>query len=302
MLLVAMLSGCVRVLDLTESDTAVTDPVCVPGDFDGFAMPDARWALAALHAERTFDRLPDSRLSELDADYVLAAAWQHSGFGCDDHGFPWVEEAQFAGGPGCLGITESVVWIELCRLYPGRYSCAAYPAATAGDRIEAQVMAFTWFALAAHALLGRYDDPDVFTADPADPRRMSKVMSIAHYRTPWFAFEGCTEGTDGFDTCLDPDLERHVDGVEDKRDRLRQADCWEGALTEADVREYIAGLAAIQPDPDWEAAEAAAVAAVRTGRFSDDASGVLDAIDTVATTRLFCPESTLSSVYGLPCP
>ena len=294
------LTGCVRVLTLDgdgESDS------CVPGEAEGFAMPDPRWALASLHAERTLDRLPDSALSGLDAEWFLASAWQISDFRCDDYGPPWNPADGAFDQTGCLAIADDVVWIELCRLFPGRYDCDAWPDAVRGDQIEAQVMALTWFTLSAHALLGRYDvDPDDFVTDPDDPQRLTKVHAIAHFRTPWFAFEGCDEGEDGFDTCLDVDLERHVDGVQDKLERFASAPCFEGALTEADVRAYAQALARIQPDPAWPDAEEAAVAALTTERFVDDAAAVLDAFDTVPTTRLSCPEAQLWSFYTLPCP
>ena len=73
LLLVMLGSGCVRVLELDVPDSATE--ACVPGETQGFVMPDARWALASLHAERILGGLEDSQLASIDADFVLAVGF-----------------------------------------------------------------------------------------------------------------------------------------------------------------------------------------------------------------------------------
>ena len=302
----SLLIGCSRVLDVGTEPASTTDrePVCLPGEATGYALPSARWGLAALHAERRLAEQQDSALSQLGAGFFLASAWKISAFGCDDYGTPWTPNATAADDAGCLGISESVVWTELCRLYPGIYTCDAYAGAVSGDQIEGQVMALAWFALAGHALLGRYDlDPDSVYEGATDPLMVPKTMALMHFQTPWYALDEVFADCPGdVVDCLDGDPKRHVEGVAAKLDLLDGATCYAGELTEADVRAYVRGLEAVWPTEDWDAAEAAAVEALATSRFDEDAMGVLDAIDGVVLTRLICPEQELWTWYRLSCP
>lgn len=304
------LMACTRVLDLGgagPSDTsAPTDSgddasVCLPGSATGYEMPSPQWALAALHAERQLDGLDDSALTALDADFVLALTWQQSAFDCGDYGVPWGPTSDDEGG--CLRLTDPVVWQELCRLYPDVYDCDAYDGFFVGDRPATSALSLAWFALAGHALLGRYgEDPDGYYG-PTRPRRLPHATAVMVARTPWFAFdEAFADCDDDLAPCVDPDLAALVGGLDAKLDTLDGASCYDADLTEDDVVAYVDELRLLWPGEDWDTAEQEAVAALGAGSFSEEAPAVLDALDDVLVRRLLCPERELSTWYSLPCP
>jgi len=307
------LAACTRVLDLgtpevggdsapTSVDSTPTASSCVPGSAPGFELPSPRWGLAALHAERQLDGVDDPVLASLDADYVLALAWELSAFGCADYGVPWTLDSSLPDG-GCLQISDPVVWGELCKLYPDIYDCQAWPDPVNGDTAEAQVMSWAWFAVAGRALLGRYEGSDTFFPSDTLPVRAQHAVAVMHVRTPWFSFDQAFADCPGpLTDCVDADLQRLLDGVDAKVEALASAECFDAALTDDDIRAYVGGLAALWPGEDWPAVEAAALAAPRTGRFADDAPAVVDAIDAAVVRQLACPEATLFDVYRLPCP
>lgn len=314
--------GCVRVLELpvgpdgdtppTDAvptpdtvDTAVRPSVCVPSDTLGYALPSARWGLAALYASRRLDDRPDSAL-RLAPSFFLATGWQTTGFGCASYGPPWVDNAP--GDTGCLGIREETVWLELCRLFPLDYDCEAYPGALAGDRPEADTLALAGFALAAHALLGRFGiDPDDWYAEATDPLAVERLTATMHFRGPWTGevddiLDRCAGDVEA---CLDNDVRTHVSGLADKIEALDAAPCWNEPLAPEDVSAFVDGLAAARPARDWTGAEEAALAALAAhggDGFATEAALVLDALDAASPMPLACPELELYTWYRLPCP
>lgn len=315
MLWVAVI-GCVRVLELPVApdgetaptdavptpDTAVPASVCVPSDALGYALPSARWGLAALYASRRLDDRPETAL-HLSPSFFLATGWQTTGFGCASYGPPWVENAP--GDLGCLGLREETVWLELCRLFPLDYGCDGYPGAFAGDRPEADTLALAGFALAAHALLGRFGlDPDDWYAAATDPLAVERLTATMHFRGPWAGevadiLDHCAGDVEA---CLDDDLAVHVSGVAARLDALDDAPCWNEPLAPDDVRAFVAGLAAARPTRDWAPAEPAALAALTGAGFATEAPAVLDALDAAVPMPLACPELELFTWYRLPCP
>jgi hypothetical protein len=306
-------SGCVRVLAL-PTDSGPDDPVpvpestsppaevCVPGETLGYALPSARWGLSALYASRRLDDRPDSAL-RLAPSFFLATGWELTGFGCATYGAPWVEVAP--DDAGCLGLREETVWMELCRLYPLDYACDGYPGAFTGDTPEASALGLAWFALAAHALLGRYElDPDEWYATATDPLAVERLTAAMHYRSPWSGevtdtIERCG---DDVEACLGEDLLTYVSGVADKLEALEGATCHDAPLAPDDVRAFVGGLAAARPGRDWAAAESAALSALTGEGFATEAPAVLDAIDAAVPLTLACPEQELFTWYRLPCP
>jgi hypothetical protein len=308
------LTGCVRVLELpTDPDLAPPDgpadpvapaKICVPASTLGYSLPSPRWGLAVAYASRRLDDRPSSAL-RLSPSWFLATGWQTSAFGCAPYGPPWSEDPYWAGDQGCLGVREETVWNELCRLFPGEYTCEGYAGALVGDAPEASALALAWFAVAAHGLLGRFDlDPDEWYASSTDPRAVEALTATMHYRGPW-AGEVATILADcpsEVAACLDWDLEAHVVGVEAKLDALDDAPCWDEPLEPEDVEAFVAALEAARPAWDWSEASAPAVEALTGAGFAVDAPRVLDAIDAAVDLRLACPEAELYTWYRLPCP
>ena len=312
------LSGCVRTLDITDTDapfdptdTASTDtdspttgPVCLPGATTNYALPSARWGLAALYAQRRLRDDPRSELN-LDARWFLASGWQATGFGCADYGNPWTPDSEASGDIGCLKLPESTVWIELCRLYPSQFPCDAYSGTFAGDTPEVSTIGLAWYLVAAHAMLTRFADPNAFYADATDPLARERLSALLHHGGAWNSDLATILSTCGDDVaaCVSTEYNaRHVLGVSEKLTTLAAADCYEGQLTSQDLENYSAEMATLWPDEDWSAATAAAVQALGNGDFATNANAVLDAYDENLTIRLACPEEELWDTYRFSCP
>jgi hypothetical protein len=307
-----LLGGCVRVLELTEpapTDTAQipTDPtlapleVCVPGDALGFRLPSPRWGLSALYASRRLDDRPDSEL-RLPPSFFLASGWQISGFGCAEYGPPWVRSD--TGDEGCLVIPEGTAYSELCKLFPRDYDCDGYAGTFAGDAPEADALGLAWFAVAAHALLGRFEDPEAWYREAGDPLAAERLTAEMHFAGPWSGdlpaiLETCA---DDVEACLDYEVLNHVAGVADKLATLQDATCYDEPLAPSEVSAFVAGLAEARAGYDWAAAEEDALAALTGAGFSTEAPAVLAALDAAAPLTLACPELELYEWYRLPCP
>lgn len=297
--------GCVRILELEDTGAEVPESsACVPAEALGYRLPSARWGLSALYASRRLDDRPETAL-HLSPSWFLAVGWQTSGFGCADYGPPWAIDAQHAGDPGCLGLSEGTTWNELCRLYPATYPCDGYAGSFAGDAPEADALALAWFALAAHGLLGRFElDPDDWYAASADPLAVERLTAAMHLWGPWTGeigevVQGCP---DEVEACLEGDLLRHAAGVADKLELLGAAPCYDEPLAEADVRAFTRGLAAVHPELAWDEGEQAAVDALTGRGFTTEAAAVVAALDAAVDLRLACPERELYEWYRLPCP
>ncbi|MEN0067064.1 MAG: hypothetical protein AAGA48_33345 [Myxococcota bacterium] len=290
------LAGCTRVLDLDAEDEPAT---CVPVETPEFRLPSVRWGLATLYASRRLSERTDA-VPQLRPAWFLASAWQATGFGCAAYRDPFAGvNNRLDRDEGCLGIRRDKVWNEICVLYPSIFPCDAYPGTLAGDTPEASALTLAWYAVAAHALLGRFEvDPNVFYDEATDPRAAAELSAALHVAGPdlnsaGIELSGCEEDVAA---CLDGEVRDHVLGVTEKLDALDAADCIDIDVPNEELSGFIDGLASRIPDFDADDALSAAQAAEPT------LSAVVAAVEQASPVSLICPEAELKRWYGLSCP
>jgi hypothetical protein len=226
-------------------------------------------------------------------------------FGCADYGAPWSLDEQAQGNEGCLKLHEETIWNELCRLHPQLFECDSYAGAFTGDSPEASIFAMTWFQGAAHAMLSRFQDPNLFYATATDPLAREQIAALMHFNGPWTPelqniLENCG---DDIIACVSGEyVLRHMNGLAENLTELDGADCYEGPLTGDDISAYSQALASLWPDEDWASANTAASEALTGGGFQADAERVLDAYDNTLSIQLRCPEKELWDWYTFSCP
>lgn len=291
-----LLAGCTRILTLEPSVEAAS---CVPAEAEGYVLPSVGWGLASLYASRRLADRGDA-VPQLSPAWFLASAWEATEFRCGTYVSPFTAVDDAIGDAGCLGIRHDNVYNEICRLYPDVFDCDEHAGQFAGDAPVASTLAVAWFAVAAHAMLGRFDDydPDQYVLSATDPAAAELLTAALHFRGAWFAQAETVIDSCGNDVaaCLEDELEAHVRGVDAKLEALADAPCAAPEVTDADRIAFVEALGARFVGFDTEAALAAARSAEPT------LEATVEAVEQASPVVLACPEAELWSWYRLPCP
>ena len=303
-----------------------------------FYVPTASAALGALHASRRLERLEEQSIDlRLSPSYFFATALQASFLGCSDafepdprdpsNAYPRDTDADAAG---CLDLRENTVWVELCRMYPEDLPCpdgyadvvpSTDQAATGQDNVANGMLAWGMYSVYAYAMLaweggGDLEDPDAWVAAASDDLAIEKLLALMHVQTPFYApmaalLADCTDSP--IEDCIEDewlsDQVAMVGGLTASLERGAEVGrCYDGDLTVADVREYVAAIQPLFPGASWDAVASRAEGALRAaaqgerGSFQSVADIVLNAIDDEAGLGLRGPGVGLSAEFGLDCP
>lgn len=316
---------------------SVPDDVVLPQALHGtpffrFYVPHPGWGLAALHASRMLDGLAAQQIDlRLPPSYFLAVALESSFAGCSDStpadprdSANRYDRRASTDAEGCFGLNRMIHFDELCKMYDDELDCPSSSAgmdtrygelisstnqATTGrDNVESSAILTAWYAVYGYAILQRLNiQPDAWFAAATDPQARTKVMALVHFSTAWhWIIDDAVDcQSQPIESCLaaDPINRDHsvtVAGVvATMQAGLTQGQCYDAAVTEADVIAYVDALSVLWPATDWAAVTRSATTALGSGgSFQQVAPAVLDAIDASSGVRLRCPGSELLTFYN----
>ena len=232
-----------------------------PFDFDMTAYP-ITWAIATVHASL----LLRARGIDYSPNAVLSIAIKESRLGC--------EQATFPGPDGCFQIENGSAYVELDRIFPGRFT-ADHSAVVGGAHFESAALASAYYALFSMAMFRLHSpDPAAFFANHPDPLAQQKVLCAAYNRGLWwmglaetFANCGQRDVTECFeDNAIAID---HANAIADYSRGLDGAPPLDVDLDLADLVAYWNSIAALYPDVDSELAIATLTAAFDQARGAD---------------------------------
>ena len=307
------------------ADTASTADCLVPDHVDlsravggvpgvHFYIPDNHWTLALAESQWALDQtVPGWSNTDL-----LALALEVSAMGCveavgdAEHGVQWARDPA-ADALGCFGVEETATWTDLCRVFPGHWSCDTYGSAIPRlgneDHVVSGIWAATHYAVFVDAFLTQHGatDPKAWLDAATDPAVRTKILLVAWLDSPF-----STELTNIVANCADqpiescinrPDLairvERAGQHALDLRSAMAAGSCASNDVTADQVERYGIQLTDLFIFEDIQALQTAGLAIVSAG---DDLNEVRKAIYHARRVPLACPEDTMNTWYGFSCP
>jgi hypothetical protein len=212
------------------------------------------WAIATVHASM----LLRSRCINLSPNAVLSMALKESRLTC---GVP----GSLANGDGCFQIESTTAYVELQRMFPGRFT-ATFADVIANDHFETSAIAMAHYMLFSTAMFRKYSScPEKFAIDHPDPHTAQKVLLGAYNRGLWWnalpnIFTHCNDRD--VVECFEPGVAvDYVHAIVDYTVGLEPAPVFDAPLRWQDVLAYWQRLRPLYPDAD----DAAVTSALRAG-------------------------------------